>query len=81
MNVPRWLCSRYRSIAEAVLDTAAITASWANATIDNNHFDGGALRTLHHAHAARSVREQPVSRNLLNALLNCLGRVASSKLK
>lgn len=61
----------------AFLDTAPITAGWANATVDNNHYDGGVLR-LTHSTEARSVREQPVSRNLLNVLLNCLVEAGAS---
>ena len=55
----------------AHVDTAPITMGWANATVDNNHFDGGVLREMHGADA-KTVREQPVSRNLLNVLLNCM---------
>ena len=55
-----------------MLDTAALVAGWANATPDNNHFDGGVLRRFS---AYRSVREQVVTPNLLNVLLNRLARL------
>ena len=58
-----------------VIDAAAVIEGWPNATIDNWHFDGGLLRTFHTEHAA-SVREQIVSLNLLNLMLNALERFA-----
>lgn len=57
----------------------AMTAGWANASCDNLHFDGGILRQKpaipgwdSKRVGPSSVRDQPVTTNLLNVLLNHL---------
>eukprot|EP00966_Prymnesium_polylepis_P330740 7386353-Prymnesium_polylepis.1 len=68
-----------RSHDVASLDADAVTAGWANASCDNTHFDGGMLRQRvaipswdQKLEGPLSVREQPVTTNLLNVLLNHL---------
>ena len=63
-----------RSLLQAhnatVVNTAHVVAGWANATVDGMHFDGGVLRRRHAANY--TLREQPVSSALLDALLEKL---------
>ena len=60
----------------AIIDAAQIVGGWPNATPDNNHFDGGVLREFHREQPA--LREQVVTLNLLNVLLNRLTALHSS---
>ena len=56
-----------RSHEARIVDTRAIVAGWANATPDTIHFDGGVLRSWHDG--TPSLRDQPVTRTLLDALV------------
>jgi len=53
------------------VSTQEVVEGWANATVDNAHFDGGILREHHRRY--EQLREQPVTPNLLNTLLNAIG--------
>ena len=61
--------STLRAHGVALVNTTPVVAGWANATPDTIHYDGGVLRQWH---ARNTLRDQPVSSALLDALLTHL---------